>query len=113
MRRLLAVEGPRQGLRATAADVQRVPRLLDDQRNSEKGGHEFVKDVPLLPVGQAANLKTPEAISIRGSKGFCLAVQWHPEWNASKDEISSKLFLAFKAALNGERSFSGKEQLVG
>ena len=56
---------------------------------------------------------TPEAISIKGSKGFCLAVQWHPEWNASKDVISSKLFLAFKAALNGERSFSGKEQLVG
>ena len=56
---------------------------------------------------------TPEAISIKGSKGFCLAVQWHPEWNASKDVISSKLFLAFKAALNGERSFSSKEQLVG
>ena len=56
---------------------------------------------------------TPEAISIKGSKGFCLAVQWHPEWNASKDVISSKLFLAFKAALNGDRSFSSKEQLVG
>ena len=56
---------------------------------------------------------TPEAISIKGSKGFCLAVQWHPEWNASKDVISSKLFLAFKAALNGKRSFSSKEQLVG
>ena len=56
---------------------------------------------------------TPEAISIEGSKGFCLAVQWHPEWNASKDEISSKLFLAFKAALNGQKSFFGKEQLVG
>ena len=56
---------------------------------------------------------TPEAISIKGSKGFCLAVQWHPEWNASKDLVSSKLFLAFKAALNGEKFFSGKERLVG
>ena len=56
---------------------------------------------------------TPEAISIKGSRGFCLAVQWHPEWNASKDVVSTKLFLAFKEALNGEKSFSGKEQLVG
>tara|TARA_B100001250_G_C19761520_1_gene772695 strand:+ start:378 stop:1148 length:771 start_codon:yes stop_codon:yes gene_type:complete len=56
---------------------------------------------------------TPEAISIERSKGFCLAVQWHPEWNASKDLVSSRLFLAFKAALQGDFSFSVNEKLVG
>ena len=56
---------------------------------------------------------TPEAISIVGSKGFCLAVQWHPEWQASRDEISVKLFLAFRDALINETFASSEEKLVG
>ena len=38
---------------------------------------------------------TPEALSIRDSIGFCLAVQWHPEWNASADTVSKPLFQNF------------------
>ena len=56
---------------------------------------------------------TPEAISIVGAKGFCLAVQWHPEWQASKDENSVKLFSAFGDALKNETFASSEEKLVG
>lgn len=42
---------------------------------------------------------TPEALVIRDSVGFCLAVQWHPEWNASLDIVSRSLFEEFGSAL--------------
>jgi putative glutamine amidotransferase len=42
--------------------------------------------------------QTPEAIRIEGSKGFALAVQWHPEWNANKDPVSRPLFEEFSKA---------------
>ena len=42
---------------------------------------------------------TPEAIYIKDAKGFAIAVQWHPEWNAEFDEISRRLFKVFGAEL--------------
>ena len=42
---------------------------------------------------------TPEAIHIDGARGFAMAVQWHPEWNAAADPVSRPLFKAFGAAL--------------
>lgn len=42
---------------------------------------------------------TPEAIYVKDTPGFTLAVQWHPEWNADKDPVSRPLFKAFGAAL--------------
>ncbi len=56
---------------------------------------------------------TPEAISIFGSKGFCLAVQWHPEWQASRDTNSVKLFSAFRDALNNKNFVINEEKMVG
>ncbi len=44
---------------------------------------------------------TPEALSIKGAKGFALAVQWHPEWRADEDPVSRQLFSAFGQALRG------------
>ncbi|WP_108484678.1 gamma-glutamyl-gamma-aminobutyrate hydrolase family protein [Oceaniglobus ichthyenteri] len=41
---------------------------------------------------------TPEAIYIKDAPGFCLSVQWHPEWNAANDPVSRPLFAAFGAA---------------
>ncbi|MGB3554644.1 MAG: gamma-glutamyl-gamma-aminobutyrate hydrolase family protein [Jannaschia sp.] len=41
---------------------------------------------------------TPEAIWIEGAPGFCLAVQWHPEWNAAEDPVSRPLFEGFGEA---------------
>lgn len=42
---------------------------------------------------------TPEAISIKGARGFALAVQWHPEYNAATDKVSRALFESFGDAL--------------
>jgi len=41
---------------------------------------------------------TPEALYVEGAIGFCLSVQWHPEWNAANDPVSRPLFTAFGAA---------------
>ena len=42
---------------------------------------------------------TPEALQVKDAKGFCLAVQWHVEWNADYDPISKSIFTAFGSAL--------------
>jgi putative glutamine amidotransferase len=42
---------------------------------------------------------TPEAIYVKNSPGFSLAVQWHPEWNAATDPVSRPLFESFGSAL--------------
>ena len=39
-----------------------------------------------------------EAFSPIGSEGFCLGVQWHPEWRAAENPVSCQLFAAFGAA---------------
>lgn len=55
---------------------------------------------------------TPEAFAedglveaVRGPDDhpFCLGVQWHPEWNATQNPVSVKLFRRFGAAA-GARS---------
>lgn len=40
-----------------------------------------------------------EAVSLRQSEGFLLAVQWHPEWRWQEDAVSRKLWAAFAEAL--------------
>ena len=42
---------------------------------------------------------TEEAIRVGGAKGFALAVQWHPEYQASEDPVSQALFGEFGTAL--------------
>lgn len=46
---------------------------------------------------------TPEALRIADAPGHALAVQWHPEWNASADPVSRPLFQAFGAAVARRR----------
>lgn len=36
-----------------------------------------------------------EAFTVDSAAGFALAVQWHPEWQATKNEFSSAIFRAF------------------
>ncbi|WP_298431414.1 gamma-glutamyl-gamma-aminobutyrate hydrolase family protein [uncultured Jannaschia sp.] len=47
---------------------------------------------------------TPEAILIDGAPGFCLAVQWHPEYKAAEDPASRPLFEAFGDACRAWRA---------
>lgn len=42
---------------------------------------------------------TAEAIRIKDAIGFALAVQWHPEYQADKDDVSRPLFEAFGHAM--------------
>jgi putative glutamine amidotransferase len=41
---------------------------------------------------------TPEALYIKDAPGFTLSVQWHPEYKASEDPVSRRLFEAFGKA---------------
>lgn len=54
---------------------------------------------------------TPEAIYVDGAPGFALGVQWHPEYNAVADPVSSKLFSAFGAAARDWASGARPERL--
>ncbi len=47
-----------------------------------------------------------EAVSIDNAKGFALGVQWHPEYKASENSDSVKLFEAFAQAA---RDFAAKQ----
>lgn len=51
-----------------------------------------------LIVEAEADDTTIEAVSVAGAKGFCLAVQWHPEWQSWTNPQSHKLFQAFGSA---------------
>jgi len=62
-------------------------------------GQGIKKPGPRVVVDGVASDGTPEAIYIRDSLGFCLAVQWHPEWNAARDPVSQPLFKSFGRAL--------------
>lgn len=39
-----------------------------------------------------------EAVSLPGAKGFCLAVQWHPEWKVTDNPFYLAIFKAFGEA---------------
>ena len=53
---------------------------------------------------------TPEAIYIEDAPGFALSVQWHPEWRACEDPVSTGLFRAFGDAARAWRS--GRSSMV-
>jgi putative glutamine amidotransferase len=42
---------------------------------------------------------TPEAAYVKDAKGFALAVQWHPEYNAADDPVSRPIFERFGDAV--------------
>ncbi len=57
---------------------------------------------PNLQVEAVAPDGTVEAVSVRGSRGFAVGVQWHPEYWAGTDENSAKIFRAFGDAARGQ-----------
>lgn len=54
---------------------------------------------PRIVIDGYATDGTPEAIYVKNAKGFTLAVQWHPEWNAHLNDVSTPLFTAFGDAV--------------
>lgn len=61
------------------------------------------KLAPGLTIEATAPDGIIEAVSITGAKGFNIATQWHPEYRASENADSVKLFEAFG---NAARAFS-------
>jgi putative glutamine amidotransferase len=61
--------------------------------------HQGVREIaPSLKLEGWAPDGTVEALSRPGAPGFLLAVQWHPEYKATENEVSQRLFGAFAAA---------------
>ena len=52
-----------------------------------------------LQVEAVAEDGTVEAVSVRGSKGFAVGVQWHPEYWVDTDTASGQIFRAFGDAV--------------
>ena len=53
--------------------------------------------------GWAAD-ETIEAISVEGSRGFAIGVQWHAEYDAGNDPVSRAIFHAFGDAVRARRA---------
>jgi len=45
-----------------------------------------------------------EAVTVAGSRGFVLGVQWHPEWRVRENEVSMAIFRAFGDACRSYRA---------
>ena len=53
---------------------------------------------PRLVVEAVAEDGTVEAVSVKDARAFAVGVQWHPEYWASTDQNSGRIFRAFGAA---------------
>lgn len=49
-----------------------------------------------------------EAVSVVNASAFALGIQWHPEWYASTDTVSRRIFQAFGSACHVLRFSSGR-----
>jgi putative glutamine amidotransferase len=50
---------------------------------------------PALQAEAHAGDGTIEAVSVKSARAFAIGVQWHAEWRAAEDPLSSALFRAF------------------
>jgi len=72
----------------------------DRVRTNTLHGQGIAEKGPRIVIDGYAEDTTPEAIYVEGAPGFAMAVQWHPEWNASEDPVSRAIFSAFGAAVS-------------
>ena len=82
---------------------QAMTNTLHGQGILEPGGRIVIEGV--------ADDGTPEAIHVGDAPGFTMSVQWHPEFNASSDPVSIKLFQAFGAAVRAWSMTGGRPAL--
>ncbi|HXZ68856.1 MAG TPA: gamma-glutamyl-gamma-aminobutyrate hydrolase family protein [Alphaproteobacteria bacterium] len=96
--------GPAHPVDVTAGGVlERITRMRRFEVNSLHS-EAIARLAPGLAIEAQAADGTIEAVSRPGSRGFLLAVQWHPEWRAAKNPISVRLFEAFGEALRVARA---------
>ena len=75
-----------------------LARLYDGAATIEVNslhGQGIDRLAPGLVIEALAPDGTIEAVTMAGAKGFVLAVQWHPEWQAAQIESHRRLFAAF------------------
>ncbi|MBK1667435.1 hypothetical protein CKO28_05245 [Rhodovibrio sodomensis] len=90
--------GPRHTVEL-APDGQLRAVLGSGQVDVNSLHHQAVREIaPSLKLEGWAPDGTVEALSRPGSPGFLLAVQWHPEYRATGDPVSARLFQAFAGA---------------
>lgn len=58
-------------------------------------GQGVMEPGPRVVIDGHAPDGTPEVLYIKDAPGFTLSVQWHPEWNAANDPVSTPLYRAF------------------
>jgi len=72
------------------------------QRGSIEVNSVHGQGVKQLAPGLRVEARAPdgliEAFVVDGANGFTLAVQWHPEWQAHLNPVSTQIFEAFGAA---------------
>ena len=85
--------------------LHNITREIEFMVNSVHG--QGVKELaPSLQVEAEADDGTIEAVSLPGSTGFVLAVQWHPEWRSWENPQSHLIFQAFG---NAARAYQSNE----
>lgn len=91
--------GPRHGIMLTDGGL--LQEILGGAREVQINSLHWQavdRPAPELRVEASAADGTVEALSLPRAKGFLLGVQWHPEYKATANETSQKLFRAFGAA---------------
>ncbi|MFQ5775452.1 MAG: gamma-glutamyl-gamma-aminobutyrate hydrolase family protein [Kiloniellaceae bacterium] len=90
--------GPRHPVSLTpGGELERLIGTREIVVNSLHGqGLDRVAET--LIVEAVAEDGTIEAVSVKGAHTFALGVQWHPEYKALENPVSTRLFAAFGAA---------------
>jgi len=90
----------------TVADGGSLAHILGVRRFEVNSLHSqgIDKLAPALHADAVAPDEQIEAVSMPGTKGFLLGLQWHPEWRWAENEVSRTIFEAFAEALRAHNS---------
>jgi putative glutamine amidotransferase len=94
---------PSHGVRFTAGGLlERITQKKTARVNSlhAQGINRLGAD---LEVEAVADDGLVEGFTVRDAPGFTLAVQWHPEWKALNDPVSTAIFRAYGEACRAYR----------
>ena len=94
--------GPRHAMNfAAGGRFAEIAGATEIQVNSLHG-QGIDRVAPGIEVEGQAPDGTPEAVRVTGAKAFALGVQWHPEYKATENDFSTRLFRAFSEACHGK-----------